>query len=261
MNYIVLFLMLLSFNACADLNKTPARGFHWYSTEDRQARQPRVIRPEQSAPKTSPYEKLMEVRKATLNKLASALIEPSFEATYEYMKAQQHYAKNNQEFVRYWQQVLLVHPELDYSLNFPMDNSAIAVRNDESNALSEKIVNESAKNYGLILFYKGNSSISQKFVTHLMPFVNASHFSMISVTTDGQPIDGLPNPKNIPLKNIQRTLNIQSRYMPALFLVNLKTQKMSALSYGFISSMELKERFLDVVTHYKRFSYEGLNNA
>jgi conjugal transfer pilus assembly protein TraF len=160
--------------------------------------------------------------------------------------------------VQYWQQVLLVHPELDTTLNFPTDNSAIAIRNDSNNALIEKIVNEASKHYGLILFYKGNSSISQKMITHLVPFVNASHFSMISVTTDGQPIEGLPNPRSVPLEAVQKTMDLQSRYMPALFLVNLKTQKMSPLSYGFVSTTELKERLLDVVTQYKRFSYEGL---
>ena len=81
---------------------------------------------------------------------------------------------------------------------------------------------------------------------------------MISVTTDGQPIEGLPNPKRVPLEVVQKTINLQSRYMPALFLVNLRTQKMSPLSYGFVSLTELKERLLDVVTNYKRFSYEGL---
>ena len=237
-------LILMTTQAFADLTSVPAHGFHWYSID---AEEPisKPIQSSPSAPKSTPYEQLMEVRKATLNKLASALIEPSFDATLEYMKAQQGYAKNNQKFVQYWQQVLLVHPELDHSLNFPTDNSAIAIRNDGANALIEKIVNEASKHYGLILFYKGNSSISQKFIIHLVPFVQASHFSMISVTTDGQPIEGLPN--------------LQSRYMPALFLVNLKTQKMSPLSYGFVSLTELKERLLDVVTNYKRFSYEGLS--
>ncbi|HHF0525619.1 TPA: type-F conjugative transfer system pilin assembly protein TraF [Legionella anisa] len=251
-------LILMTTQAFADLTSVPAHGFHWYSVD---AEEPisKPIQSSPSAPKLTPYEQLMEVRKATLNKLASALIKPSFDATLEYMKAQQGYAKNNQKFVQYWQQVLLVHPELDHSLNFPTDNSAIAIRNDGANALIEKIVNEASKHYGLILFYKGNSSISQKFIIHLVPFVQASHFSMISVTTDGQPIEGLPNSRSVPLEVVQKTMNLQSRYMPALFLVNLKTQKMSPLSYGFVSLTELKERLLDVVTNYKRFSYEGLS--
>lgn len=250
-------LILMSTQVFAELTSVPAHGFHWYSLEAEEPL-PKPIQQPQSTSKQTPYEQLLEVRKVTLNKLATALIEPSFDATLEYMKAQQGYAKNNQKFVQYWQQVLLVHPELDTTLNFPTDNSAIAIRNDSNNALIEKIVNEASKHYGLILFYKGNSSISQKMITHLIPFVNASHFSMISVTTDGQPIEGLPNPRSVPLEAVQKTMDLQSRYMPALFLVNLKTQKMSPLSYGFVSTTELKERLLDVVTQYKRFSYEGL---
>ncbi|MGF2273970.1 conjugal transfer protein TraF, partial [Acinetobacter baumannii] len=45
--------------------------------------------------------------------------------------------------MRYWQQVLLVHPELDSTLNFPTDNSAIAVRNDAQKVLINKVIQES----------------------------------------------------------------------------------------------------------------------
>ena len=83
---------------------------------------------------------------------------------------------------------------------------------------------------------------------------------MISVTTDGKIIEGLPSPKSIPLSVIQKTMALKSRYLPALFLVNFKTQKMSPLSYGFVSTSELRERFLDVATNFKRFSYEGLHD-
>ena len=258
MKLLALILCVIATPAMADITQANAHGFHWYSHDHEKSAPKPVKRPVVTAPLATPYEQLMEVRKQTLNKLAKALIEPSFDATHEYMKAQQGYAKNNQKFVQYWQQVLMLHPELDHTLSFPTDNSAIAIRNDSTNALMERVVKEGAQQYGLILFYRGNSSISQKFISHLMPFVNESHFSMISVSTDGQPISGLPNLKIIPLAVVKQTMPMESRYMPALFLVNLKTQKMSPLSYGFVSLTELKERLLDVATNYKRFSYEGL---
>ena len=258
MKLLALILCVIATPAMADITQANAHGFHWYSHDHEKPAPKPIKRPVVTAPLATPYEQLMEVRKQTLNKLAKALIEPSFDATHEYMKAQQGYAKNNQKFVQYWQQVLMLHPELDHTLSFPTDNSAIAIRNDSTNALMERVVKEGAQQYGLILFYRGNSSISQKFISHLMPFVNESHFSMISVSTDGQPISGLPNPKIIPLAVVKQTMPMESRYMPALFLVNLKTQKMSPLSYGFVSLTELKERLLDVATNYKRFSYEGL---
>jgi conjugal transfer pilus assembly protein TraF len=257
---ILLWGFFISFPGHAALIQAHAHGFHWYSTEPTEKTQKLIPTPA-AAPTPSPYEKLMNVRHQTLNTLATALIEPSFDATYDYMVAQQQYAKKNQQFVRYWQQVLMVHPELDYTLHAPTDNSAIATRNDSQNLTLDKVLKASAATYGLILFYKGNSSISQKMMVHLMPFVNEYHFSMISVATDGQSIDGLPNPKTIPLAVVQKTIDIKARYMPALFLVNLKTKKMSALSYGFVSLTELKTKFLDVVTNYKRLSYEGLEES
>lgn len=254
---LLIFLLLLSLPIHAEIAQNSAKGFHWYSKEllAREKKKSLPLLP--SVVKQSPYEKLLELRRQTLNKLATALIEPSFDATHEYMKAQMVIAKKNQQFVRFWQQVLLMHPELDNTLNFPTDNGAVAIRNDSMNILIDKVTKIGAKKYGLILFYRGNSSISQKFVGVLMPFIAENQFSMISVSTDGKLLDGLPNSKKIPLATIQRSMAIESRYMPALFLVDLNTQKMSPLSYGFVSLMELKERFLDVVTNFKRFSYEG----
>lgn len=261
MRYWIIFTgLFVSLSLHAEMAQTRAHGFHWYTTAPIEKIVPiKKATPENAT--SSPYEKLMQVRRETLNTLAKALIEPSFDATYDYMVAQQQYAMRNQAFVRYWQQVLMAHPELDYTLHAPTDNSAIATRHDEENGLMERMLQESAKIHGLILFYKGKSPLSQKMMPHLLSFVNQYHFSMISVSTDGEGIEGLPNPKDIPLSAIQKRVDIKSRYMPALFLVNLKTQQMSALSYGFVSVTELKTRFLDVLTHYQRLSYEGLSRS
>ena len=253
-----LFLGLLATQTAFAMTQVPAHGFHWYSVDAVHKKAPQAPRAP-SPPAKSPYEQLMTLRLQTQNKLATALLKPSFEATYHYMSAQQAYAKNNQAFVRHWQEVLLAHPELDYTLNFPTDNTAIASRNGSQSALTEKLLKAGSANYGLIYFYKGKSPLSQKMSLHLLPFVSEHHFSMVSVSTDGRAIEGLPNPKHIPIEDVEKTLHIKSRYLPALFLVNLKTQKMAPLSYGFVSVTELKERFLDVATQFKRFSYEGLD--
>lgn len=254
-NSIILAVLLSPLSALASLDAPAPHGFHWYSVIDAK-KTSKPIKP--AAPIQSPYEKLMALRLQTKNKLARALLEPSVEATYDYMKAQQFYAKRNQAFIRYWKQALLLHPELDHRLNFPTDNSAIAVRNDMTSKMTEDVIKAGATIYGLILFYEGKSPISQKFANHFMAFVDSSHFETISVATDGVIIQGLPNQRKIPLKTVQQKLNLVPHYMPVLFLVNLKTQKMTPLSYGFVSTTEIKDRFLDLATDYKRYTYEGL---
>ena len=67
--------ILMTTPAMADFVKVPARGFHWYSSEAQEKRLKPPPKPKRSALTRTPYEQLMEVRKATLNKLASALID------------------------------------------------------------------------------------------------------------------------------------------------------------------------------------------
>lgn len=258
--FLSILIIFLYFNVLhAEITQDHAKGFHWYTKEEIKKPIKRIPVPAKSTVAKSPYDRLMDMRKETLNKLAAALIEPSFDTTHDYMKAQMVYSKNNQQFVRYWQQVLLVHPELDSSLNFPTNNSAIAIRNDAQKLLTNRMIHESSSRFGLILFYRGTSSISQKFVIHLIPFIKEYGFSMISVSTDGQVIEGLPNPKSVPLEVVQKQLSIEAKYMPALYFVDLKTKKMSPVSYGFLSTQEIKERIFDVMTQFKRFSYEGVS--
>lgn len=247
--------VFMTTNVKADIASASPHGFHWYSFEDTPKKK---LTPKPTSSPQTPYQELMTIRAATQNKLAKAILHPSIESTVDYMRAQQFYAKKNQAFVRFWKQALLLHPELDYTLNFPTDNSAIAVRNDMTSSLTQEVIKKGALNYGLVLFYEGKSPVSRKFANHFMSFVDETHFQTISVATDDNLIQGLPNQRKIPLKIVQQRIDLVPHYMPALFLVNLKTQKMTPLSYGFVSIETLKERFLDLATDYKRYTYEGL---
>ena len=261
-------LMLLSTftTVWANFNDEDPQGFHWY-TEKLESH--RALTPTPKAPATvqetittmQPYQQLRYLTNQTRNTLAQALLHPTVKHTAEYMFAQQFWAKKNQQFVRSWQQALVKYPELDYRLNFPTDNNAIPVRNDERQALIERTLQKLPKQYGLILFYRGHSALCQKFISKFIPYFSKYHFSMISVVTDDQPIVGLPNPKSVPMKVVSRVMHLKPRYLPALYLVDLKNQKMQAVSYGFMSMDDLQERFLDVVSNFKRFSYEGLGET
>lgn len=246
-------MLLTTTVAYADFIQPPAQGFHWYSQEHEEQSQL-----SKNKPPETPYAKLLSLRQALQNKLAEALLSPSVEATHAYMQAQQQLAKNNQQFVRFWQQVLLVHPELDNTLHFPTDNTAVAIRNDSMQLLTQRVIKDNAKHYGLILFYRGKSLVSEKFINLVLPFVEENHYSMIAATVDNHVSQTLPHSKMIPLERVKHILGVQENYLPALFLVNLKTKQLSPLSYGFLSLTDLKERFLDVMTQYQRYSFEGL---
>ena len=236
------------------------QGFHWYTPEPEKEEQ--VVtdnsQAQVSLPTPSMYEQLMQKRREAKESLATALLSPSVENTVDYMRKQQEFAKTNQQFVKNWEIALLLHPELDYKLNYPTDNNALSIRNDEQSLLIDRVIKKSSENYGFILFYKGESSLSQKFVNMLMPFVHSNGIQMISVSTDNRLIPGLPNSVHVSQEAVKAKLGLKAKYQPALFMVNLKTQKLQPLSYGFMSQTMLKKRFFDVVTNFKRFSYEGL---
>ncbi|STX81265.1 F pilus assembly protein traF [Legionella busanensis] len=258
MKLIFTFLLLIPLIVCADMTEHKAHGFHWYSTE---AQEPeRIIKLQKPPAKESlePYEELLAKRKQTMNLLAESLLRPSVEKTTAYISAQQEMAERHQKFVQNWERALLMNPQLDHRLNVPTDNNAIATKNDEQKILTEAIISESAKRFGLIFVYQGSSTLAQRFSSVLLLFVKEHNFAMIPVSVDGVMIPEITGSKIIPLAFLASKLPVKQQYLPALFLVNLKTQQLSPLSYGFIALSDLKTRFLDVATDFKRFSYAGL---
>lgn len=259
------FLLLVCCPLVVMANFTPSApdGFHWYTHPATPSvtvtpRTPREVTSTTAVTQLSPSQTLHLLTQHTRDTMATALLNPTVANTAKYMQAQQFWQKQDQRFVRAWQEALLLHPELDYTLRFPTDNNAIPVRNDERKLLIEHTLASMATQDGLVFFYRGNSSVCQKFASILLPFVQQYHFAMISVTTDNTPIVGLPNPKAVSAVSLQHRLGVKARYLPALFLINLHTHQLQALSYGFISTDSLKQRFLDVRSQFARYSFNGL---
>ena len=243
----------------AKVEEQTAKGFHWYSLEEKE-REVKVQKSEVPKPvkKLEPYDELLKVRKSTLNKLAESILRPSTDATKSYIEAQTKMAKRHQEFVRNWQRVLLTNPELDHRLHFPTDNNAIATRNDKEKLLTEEILNSVHKKFGLIFIYQGDSALSKRFAGVFLPFIDKYQLSVIPVSVTERTLTEFPSSKHIPIEILNKKIPIKKQYLPAVMLVNLKTKEMSPLSYGYVALSDLKARFLDVATDFKRFSYEGL---
>ena len=232
-------------------------GFHWYGKEPIEQFN-RTQNSEHQSSTSSYYERLMHLREETKEALAKALLEPTVESTANYMRKQQHFLQINQDFIKNWEKALLLHPELDYKLKHPVDNSALILRNEEQAKLIDDVIRKASKEYGFIIFYRGNSPISQKFIPLLIGFVSTYHIEMITVSTDNTCLPQLPKTVLISQKELQEKLKIKARYVPAVFLVHLKSKKIQPLSYGFLAYEDFKKRFFDVITHFKRFSEEGV---
>lgn len=261
MRFLIVLGLLVPAITLAHQDTVTAKGFHWYSPSIEE-KEPVLQKPVQKQiPTMEPYDELLSLRRQTLNKLAESLLRPSVESTQSYIEAQTEMAKRHQAFVRNWQRVLLTHPELDHRLHFPTDNNAIANKNDEQKVLTEEILQASKKQFGLIFIYHGNSSLSRRFANVFLPFVKEYQFSMIPVSVTDEVLQELPYSKHVSIEQLSRKIPVKARFLPAVMLVNLKTKEMSPLSYGFVALTDLKARFLDVATDFKRFSYEGLGEA
>ena len=233
-------------------------GFHWYGIDSEKKEFVPKTSPKTAPKMQSHYEALMQLRAQAKESLAKAILKPSVDNTADYMRRQKAFVSANQLFVQNWQKALLLYPELDESLNHPTDNSAIALRNDELAKYMHAVIKASSKEFGFILFYRGNSEVSNKFITVLNGFVRAYHIEMIAVSTDFKKNVLLPKTVFVSQDSVEQKMGVKANYEPAVFLVHLKTKKIKPLSYGFMAYEDFKKRLFDVVTNFKRLSNEGI---
>ena len=234
-----------------------AKGFHWYNVDE--PKKEVKHKKESNSPITpSMYKKLMEKRAQAKESLATAILEPTVDNTADYMRKQKEFQDLNTQFVRNWKIALLLHPELDATLENPVDNNAIAMKNDQQSLLMEKVIHGSRDYFGLLIFYKGNSTVSQKFIQTVKPYLLGHKISIISASTDGVKIDGLPNSVVVPQEKAERILNVKRNYQPAVFMVNLRNQEIKPVSYGFASLTEFKKRYFDALTNFNNKNSQGI---
>jgi len=145
-----------------------------------------------------------------------------------------------------WKAVLLKHPELDYTLSHPTNNTGLQIEYDQEAAQEESVIHELAKKSGLFFFYRSTSPYCKRFAPLIKEFASAYGIKVVPITLDGISLPEFPN-SHINQGQAER---LHVTVTPALFAVNPYTDQNVPIAYGLVSEADLKKRILDVATHF-----------
>lgn len=215
-----------------------AEGWAWY--EDIQKENPPIPKIEDplleiphasDPPSFTATEKAAQIRQNLEEKLAKAVLEPTEQNIEDYMREQMKWINQSARFSTLWTKVLLQHPDLDATTEFPVSQYGIQlhkeIQQEERYALMQTLI----PRYGLFFFYEGRSKSSQAFSLVVQEFAKKYGWEVIAISKDGFQLEGFKD-NHVDNGSIQR-LGVE--IFPSLFLVDPHQADIRPIAFGLVS--------------------------
>ena len=224
----------------------PIVGWHWYNEptpqDDAEPESPPTI-PLTSLPPTM---QMKVLQKLTEDKLNTVIMYPNVENFAQYMQLQNFWTTQAGRFSQVAQKAMLVHPELDYNLQYSHYNSTAPLQQAADQNKQVAAIQQLSREYGLFFFYRGNDALDSQLAGVVSQFAQQYGIALVPVSMDGARSPSLPNTR--PDSGQAQAMNITT--LPALYLVKPGAEYYQPLAYGFMTQDALAKRFLSVATDF-----------
>lgn len=222
-------------------------GWDWYKDAKPLPRKPEVVTTQQFT-SSNPVEQLQALQQQVETAKATAVLYPTQENVLHYIQLQNAITENASHFSEVWTKLIWQHPELNYQLQHPTNQTAQQAMVNQKLANLDGTLAKAAQEYGLFFFFEGKCPFCQRFAPTLQRVAQQYHFSVLPITVDGLTLPEFPKPT---LNQGQAEAFHVTRW-PALFLVNPQKRLVIPVTFGLISDEELKERMVSLIEEAKR---------
>ena len=220
------------------------RGWHFYeepaSEEEPMAapppRTPPAPKPAPKAPELVEFERLQKTLEEYRN---IAIIRPTEANVRRYMELEAKIVSQASYFADVAQRVAWATPELDPTLQGrPVNAKALEVFEQEQLAARSRSIAELGRDHVLFFFFRSDCPYCHTIAPTLGAFQGRHGINVVAISVDGGPMPGFPNYRRD--NGIARTLNVTQ--VPAVFLAQPFTGKITPIGFGVLSESQLLER-------------------
>ena len=226
------------------------RGWHFYEDPEPKAEpapspksipQPHASRPTK-VPELILFEQLQKRLEETRN---IAIINPTDFNVRRYMDLEAKVVAQASYFADVAQRVAWATPELDPTVQGrPVNAKALEVFDREQSSARARSIAELGRDHVLIFFFRSDCPYCHAFSPTLEAFQARYGINVMPVSLDGGGMPNFPNPRRD--NGISRTLNVTQ--VPAVFLAEPFTGKITPIGFGVLSESQLLERITAVST-------------
>ncbi len=201
-----------------------------------------------TAPPTSPsrapelveFEHLQKTLEETRN---IAIMRPSEANVRRYMALESQVVARASYFADVAQRVAWATPQLDPTLQGrPVNAKALEVFDQAELVDRSRAIADLGKDHVLFFFYRSDCPYCHAFAPTLAAFQARHGIQVVAISVDGGPLPSFPNAR--PDNGIATTLKVSQ--VPAVFLAQPFTGKISPIGFGVLSESQLLERIATV---------------
>jgi len=223
-----------------------AEGWFWYR-DPPPARPPKSVKPPVAVTSATKSPEIVahEALKARLEQaLAVAYMNPTDTNVRTYLTLQTQAVRRASTFADAWQKVVWITPEFDFTLERPVNATALEVYDREKQAAQIHTAEQLARTHVLFFLFRGDCPYCQQFAPLLKSFEQKFRLPVFAISVDGGTLPEFPRARVD--NGIAATLNVTQ--VPALFLASPRTNVITPLGYGVLSESELLERLQVIAT-------------
>lgn len=230
------------------------RGWHFYEEQetdgaDKPAAQPKPAPPASpvpvqpvKAPELAAFERLQKAVEETRN---IAIMQPTEANVRRYMELESKVVERASYFADVAQRVAWATPELDPTLQGrPVGAKALEVFEKQQLSDRSRSIADLGRDHVLFFFYRADCPYCHAFAPTLEAFQVRHGIKVVAIGVDGGPMPGFPDARAD--NGIATTLKVTQ--VPAVFLAQPFTGKITPIGFGVLSEAQLLERIALVST-------------
>jgi len=199
---------------------------------------PGTLYPDMNTALEDPLATLEALQKAVETSKARAVLQPTQENIFNWIKVQNELLRKNTLLADNWQRLVWTNPDYDYNQVRPHNPVALKAYSQSYKADRHTVLNDIAQEYGLYFVISASCVYCHEMAPYLKRFAEAYGFTVIAVTVDGGSVNEFPEAMYSP--QFAEELGVEST--PAIILAKPNEGVIEPIAYGFISLKELENR-------------------
>ena len=209
-------------------------GQWFYCTRPKDPERPSLV------PQASAAERMAAISRELDELKARAILEPTQENVIAYVRFQREQLDRASTFSDTWQRALWQNPDLDYTLQRPVNTVGKRAWLDNRKADRDTVLTNLGQRYGLFYFYAQSCGACEIFGPILRSVADSHGMTVMAVSMDGGPNRDFPN---YVVDSGQRArMGVAGNQTPALVLFDTATRRTIPVGFGLLSAEEIMDR-------------------
>lgn len=197
-------------------------------------------------PTQSAADQLAAIGKELDEKKARAILDPTPENVSAYISYQRQQLNRASSFADMWRRSIWQNPELDYTLQRPVNQLGKRTWLDTRTADKNRVLSSISKRYGVFYFYSSSCAACEVFGPIMRSVSDRFGLTVMAVSLDGGPSKTFPN---FTVDTGQyRAMGMQGGQVPALVLFDTVTKRPMPIGYGIMAADEVMDRIFTLTS-------------